>query len=193
SEQRRGGPVDEGSAHRRILASHADGGAVPEIGANCIHPVRRPLDPPCPAPLGLLLHRARGASRSKSGTEAVRGSGRSTGRVDESATGSVSFFGPAHSSAAPPALAAVFSARYCLDRAPAHAEHPPRRSVVSLVRPLLPGALLRHARGRRRPRDVVPRLARQRVPDLSVRPYARRLVPVSEQARCGGDYSRESP
>ena len=27
-EQRRGGPVDEGSAHRTILASHAGGGAV---------------------------------------------------------------------------------------------------------------------------------------------------------------------
>jgi len=52
---------------------------------------------PCASPLDALtslLHRARGASRSKPSREAVRGSGRSAGRGDESATGSVNFFGP---------------------------------------------------------------------------------------------------
>ena len=34
--------------------------------------------------------------------------------------------------------------------------------------------------------NVVYRLARQRVPDLPVRPHARRLVPVSERARGAG-------
>jgi hypothetical protein len=49
----------------------------------------------CASPLDAvasLLHRARGASRSKPSREAVRGSGRSAGRGDESATGSVNFW-----------------------------------------------------------------------------------------------------
>jgi hypothetical protein len=44
--------------------------------------------------LGLLLHRARSASRSKQLAGAVGGSRRFPGDVDESATGSVNFFGP---------------------------------------------------------------------------------------------------
>src|SRR5215510_650823 len=42
-----------------------------------------------PCPLGCRLHRARSATRSKLSSQALRGSGRSAGRVDESATGSV--------------------------------------------------------------------------------------------------------
>ena len=40
------------------------------------------------------VHRARSATRSKPVTQALRASGRSTWQVDESATGSVNFFGP---------------------------------------------------------------------------------------------------
>ena len=42
----------------------------------------------------LAVHRARSATRSKPVTQALRASGRSTWQVDESATGSVNFFGP---------------------------------------------------------------------------------------------------
>ena len=55
-----------------------------------------PVSPSCAARgegLVSLSHRARGASRSKPSREAVRGSGRSAGRGDESVTGSVNFFG----------------------------------------------------------------------------------------------------
>lgn len=40
------------------------------------------------------MHRARSGIRSKPVTQAVRASGRSTWQVDETATGSVNFFGP---------------------------------------------------------------------------------------------------
>src|SRR5215510_6847579 len=42
--------------------------------------------------IGCASHRARSASRSKLSLEALRGSERSLGRVDKSATGSVNFF-----------------------------------------------------------------------------------------------------
>ena len=45
-----------------------------------------------PEAIGSIPHRARSASRSKLYLTALRGSGRSVGRVDESATGSVNFF-----------------------------------------------------------------------------------------------------
>jgi hypothetical protein len=58
-----------------------------------------PRGGPCirPGPRGRLsLHRARSASRPKQFPRAVGGSRKFPGDVDESATGSVNFFGPAH-------------------------------------------------------------------------------------------------
>ena len=49
---------------------------------------RVPLDPPRPPSIDSLLRRARGASRLKPHREALRGSGRSAGVVDESIPGS---------------------------------------------------------------------------------------------------------
>ena len=59
--------------------------------AKCDKSRQERLDASPTAPLGLRSHRARSASRSKLSLEALRGSGRSPGRVDESATGSVNF------------------------------------------------------------------------------------------------------
>ena len=83
--------------------------------------------PPCTSAahaLGSLLHRARSASRSKPLPRAVGGSRRFTGEVDESATGSVNFFGPRRIGAAP-----APSSRIAPDAPPAPRDRP-RRHVV---------------------------------------------------------------
>jgi hypothetical protein len=59
--------------------------------AKCGFSLRRGLERPWPAGVDCSLRRARSASRSKPGLEAVRGSERSVGSGDESVTGSANY------------------------------------------------------------------------------------------------------
>ena len=138
-------------------------------------------------PARFLLQGARSAIRSKPSSRAVRGSGKSAGSVDESATGSLNFFAqegdPPSGSLRARSLkllgpAAVDGSRALVSRiAPMHLRMPAIDQGVqagAVGRLLLPPALDRDARARRLQRDRVHPLARRRRRDLPLRPPARR-------------------
>ena len=90
-ERRAGRRVHDGAAHARMVVRARLRQPWQRSSANCALRPREALDPAA-ARCRLAVHRARSASRSKPVTEALRGSGRSTRQVDESATGSVNLF-----------------------------------------------------------------------------------------------------
>jgi hypothetical protein len=80
------------SRHLSPASRPVSGNVESGLRANCALSRAAALARPTPCRLDCRLHRARGATRSKPSREVVRGSGRSVGWVDESATGSVNFF-----------------------------------------------------------------------------------------------------